>query len=75
MQAATNKPETEEEKIPAKSAGEAQEEYTQLLREYERLRNEVEAEIRQMRGGRILSLQEILARVLKSRSPEAGSSK
>jgi hypothetical protein len=71
MQAATNKPETEEENIPAKSAEEAQEEYNRLLKEYQRLKDEIETEVRRMRGGRVLNLREILARILKPKSRQS----
>ena len=67
MDVATNRPEVEEDKMPAKSAGEAQEEYKRLLEEYQRLKDEVDTEVRRMRGRRVSSWQEVLWRVLKSK--------
>jgi hypothetical protein len=74
MQATTNKPETKEE-VPVKSVEDAQREYEQLLEEYERFRNDVETQIRRMRGGRVFSWDELLARVLRRKPQETSESK
>jgi hypothetical protein len=71
----TNKPETAEEETPAKSPRDREIEYERLLEEYERLRNEVEIRIRRMRGGRVLSLQELLSRILTRKPQDTSDSK
>jgi hypothetical protein len=75
MPATTNKPEIAKEAVPVKSAEEAQLEYKRLLEQYQRLRDEVEVEIRRMRGGRVLSLEELFARIFKRKREAASASK
>lgn len=65
MPATANTPETSEHSTQIKSVADLQREYEELLAKYEQLTGEVETEIRQMRGGRILNLQSILARIVK----------
>jgi hypothetical protein len=68
MPPTANKPETSESTPQIKSVADLQREYEELLAKYDQLTGEVEMEIRQMRGGRILNLQSILTRILKGKS-------
>jgi len=76
MPTITNKPQTAEEEMPAKSAKDAELEYQRLLEEYERLRDQVEERIRRMRGrGRVSSWQEILSRIFARKPHETSDSR
>ena len=68
MPVTANKPETSESTPQIKSIADLQREYEELLAKYDQLTGEVETEIRQMRGGRILNLHSILTRILKGKS-------
>ena len=67
MDVATNRPEVEERKTPVRTAGQAQEEYKRLLEAYQRLKDEVDTEVRRMRGRRVLSWQDVWSRVIRSK--------
>lgn len=54
-----------------KSAADLKQEYDQLLEEYDRLTHEVDAQIRRMRGRRVLKWQAILDRILHRKQSAA----
>jgi hypothetical protein len=67
MPATANTSESLEHTTQIKSVADLQREYEELLAKYEQLTGEVDTEIRKMRGGRILNLQNILARIVKGK--------